>query len=58
MKLIALFVPAIITISIRYRRNDGKGWNWFVYLKEYAYALLTNVFLTQAVISYGLGLGE
>lgn len=55
MEFIALFMPAIITVSVRYRRNAGEMWNWFGYIKEYGIALLVNVVMTQAVVVYVLG---
>ena len=35
MEFIALFIPALITVSVRYRRNKGEMWKWFDYVKEY-----------------------
>lgn len=55
MEFIALFTPAVITMSVRYRRNNGKTWEWFQYVKEYIIALFINVLTTQAVITYVLG---
>lgn len=55
MEFIALFLPAVITVCVRYKRNAGQIWNWFVYVKEYAVALLVNVIVTQGVIVYVLG---
>lgn len=55
MEFIALFIPALITVSVRYRRNKGEMWKWFDYVKEYGVALLVNVIFTQAVIVYVLG---
>lgn len=55
MEFIALFIPAIITVSVRYRRNAGELWKWFWYVREYAVALLVNVIFTQGVIVYVLG---
>lgn len=54
MEFIALFAPAVITMSVRYRKNNGKAWEWFEYIKEYITALLVNVWSTQAVIIYVL----
>lgn len=54
MELIALFVPAVITMSVRYVRNNGKSWEWFRYIMEYGIALFVNVLTTQSVIVYVL----
>lgn len=54
MEFIALFAPAVITMSIRYSHNNGKPWEWFRYVREYTTALLINVWSTQAVIIYVL----
>ena len=56
MKLIALFGPAILSLAIKKRRMIEKKWDWFTYVKEYTVSLLSNVFLSQAVITYVLGL--
>lgn len=52
MEFIALFIPAVITMSVRYVRNNGKTWEWFRYVMEYVIALFVNVLTTQAVITY------
>ena len=57
MKLIALFLPAVITLGIRRDRSKGKEWKLYDYIKEYVISVLINVFMTQSVISYVLGLG-
>ena len=57
MRMIALFMPAVITLSIRYRRNEGREWGWFRFIQEYVTAVLFNVFATQSVITYLLGMG-
>ena len=54
MEFIALFMPAVITMAVRYNRNHGKTWEWFRYVMEYVIALLINVLSTQAVITYVL----
>lgn len=54
MEFIALFAPAVITMSVRYTRNNGKTWEWFRYVEEYVIALIINVLTTQAVITYVL----
>lgn len=54
MEFIALFAPAVITLSVRYRKNNGTAWEWFRYVREYITALLVNVWSTQAVIVYVL----
>ena len=55
MEFIALFTPAVITMSVRYRRMNGKSWEWFRYVREYVIALIMNVLTTQIVITYVLG---
>lgn len=55
MEWIALLVPAVITMSVRYVRKNGKTWEWFRYVMEYAIALFVNVLTTQVVITYVLG---
>lgn len=55
MEFIALFAPAVITMAIRYKKKNGKEWEWFLYVKEYVAALLVNVWSTQAVVTYVLG---
>lgn len=55
MEFIALFLPAIVTVSIRYKRNNGQLWTWFEYVKEYAQSVLINVILSQCVVVYVLG---
>lgn len=55
MRVIALFLPAVISLAIRYSRCGGTDWKVFVYIKEYVYALLFNVFAAQSLITYILG---
>lgn len=57
MRYIALFFPAIISVGIEYRKNDGKCWGWFEYLCKYAGFLICNVLMTQSLVSYVFDLG-
>ena len=54
MELIALFFPACISMAIRHRRNKELTWNVITCLIEYAVLVIINVFLGEAVITYGL----
>ena len=57
MRYIALFFPAILSVGIEYRKNDGNCWSWFEYLCKYAGFLICNVLMTQSLVSYVFGLG-
>ena len=57
MRYIALFFPAIISVGIEYRKNDGKCWCWFEYLCKYAGFLICNVLMTQSLVSNVFDLG-
>ena len=57
MRYIALFFPAILSVGIEYRKNDGKCLSWFEYLCKYAGFLICNVLMTQSLVSYVFGLG-
>lgn len=54
MELIALFFPAFISMAVRHRRNKELSWNVIACLVEYAVLVVINVFLGEAVITYGL----
>ena len=54
MELIALFFPAFISLAVRHRRNKELSWNAIACLVEYVVLVITNVFLSEAVITYGL----
>lgn len=58
MEYIALFSPAIISLGIEYKKNNGENWNWFEYLYKYALFLICNVLLTESLISYILKMGS
>lgn len=58
MKLIALFIPAIISLGIKYRKNREKKWGYFDFIYEYAVSVICNVLLTESLISYVLRLGS
>ena len=55
MKIIALFLPAVLTVAVYHKRNNGCTWDWFKYITEYALAILVNTFITQSVITYLFG---
>lgn len=57
MRYIALFFPAILSVGISYRRNNGEKWLWFDYVREYVGAVICNALVAGFVISYVLGLG-
>lgn len=52
MKFIALFFPAILSMAIDYKKNNGETWNWFDYLYKYTAYVICNVFFTESVVSY------
>ena len=58
MRLIALFIPAIISLGITYRKNREKKWKFFDFIYEYAISLVSNVLLTESLISYVFQLGS
>ena len=58
MRLIALFIPAIISLGITYRINREKKWKFFDFIYEYAISLVSNVLLTESLISYVFQLGS
>lgn len=57
MSFIALFLPASISMLIRNRRK-GKAYCLPESIFEYAIHVLINVFLTQSVVVYLLGISE
>lgn len=57
MRYIALFFPAILSVGILYKKEEGRNWNWFDYLYKYAVFLIGNVLLTESLISYVFKLG-
>ncbi|MCM1124040.1 MAG: hypothetical protein NC416_15775 [Eubacterium sp.] len=52
MRYIALFFPAMISVGIAHQKTEGAKWNWFTYLYQYAIFLISNVFLTEALVTY------
>lgn len=52
MELISLLMPAVITVSVRHKRNNGVLWKWFDYVKEYVLSVLANVAATQIIVVY------
>ena len=57
MSFIALFMPASISMMIRNRRKE-KAYSLPASIFEYAVLVLINVFITQSVIVYLLGISE
>ncbi|MBD5514084.1 MAG: hypothetical protein HDR06_05360 [Lachnospiraceae bacterium] len=57
MRYIALFFPAIISVGIEYKKNNGEKWNWFEYIYKYAFFLISNVFLTESLVTYIFKMG-
>ena len=43
MRLIALFIPAIISLGIKYRKNREKKWEYFDFIYEYAISLVSQI---------------
>lgn len=57
MKWIAVFLPSIITITIRYKRSNGDRWKILRYISEYFIAVICNVVITQSTVQYFLSDG-
>ena len=58
MRIIALFFPAFISMAIRHRRNTELTWEVITTLIEYAILVVVNVFLSEAVVTYGLRMND
>lgn len=58
MRIIALYLPALITVAIRYQRNSKNKWAIFDYVREYGIAVIGNTVLTQFIIQYLLNSDE
>lgn len=56
MRMIALFFPALISIVIRHTRDKEQIWKMPETLIRYGMYTLWNVFLTTAIITYGLNI--
>lgn len=56
MRIIGLFFPALISVSIKHARNSEHTWQMPKVLAEYGIYVLINVLITTSAITYGLGL--
>lgn len=52
MKIISLFFPACISLSIRYSRNKERVWNILLVLLEYGIHVLFNVWISAFIVSF------
>lgn len=58
MKIIALYLPAVISVAIRYQRGNKRKWEVIDYIREYAIAVIVNTVLTQFIVQYLLSSDE
>lgn len=56
MKFIGLFMPAIVSLMIRNRNNEKEDWRMPQVFFRYGIYVLVNVWLTEGIIIYVLGL--
>lgn len=56
MRIIGLFFPALISVSIKHARNSELTWQMPKILAEYGIYVLINVLITASNITYGLGI--
>lgn len=54
MRIIGLFFPAFISISIKHLRNPKHTWQTLMVLVEYGIYVMINVLLTTAIVTYVL----
>lgn len=58
MKFIGLFMPAIVSLMIRNRKQTKADWRMPQVFFQYGIYVLLNVWLTECIITYGLGLSD
>lgn len=58
MRIIGLFFPALISISIKHSRNPECTWQMPMLLVEYGIYVLVNVLATTMIITYGLNISD
>lgn len=56
MKIIGLFAPALISVWIKYLRDEKKICQMPMILIEYGIYVLVNVLVTTGIITYGLNM--
>lgn len=56
MRIIGLFFPALISITIRHSRSSELTWQITQILIEYGIYVLVNVLVTTSIITYGLNI--
>ncbi len=58
MTIVGIFIPGMVSVWIKHKRNAECIWNTPKVLFEYGIYVLINVFLTGCMITYALGMPD